>query len=111
MTAATRRSAGSAAAAEGSAAAAEGPAAAVVGPVAFDATPAFDAPEGISKGRWAGRSTHESGTPGADAPTGIAGDPHAPEPSVERAARVFARAFADRLGAVPVGPGQDAESA
>jgi hypothetical protein len=79
--------------------------------VAAAAADTFDAPEGISEGGRPGRSTHERGTPGADAPRGIAGDPYAPELSVEWAARVFARAFADRLGARLVGTGHDPESA
>jgi lipoate-protein ligase B len=43
-----------------------------------------------------------------DARRGIGRDPHVPEPSVERAARVFARAFAERLGAELIGGGAGA---
>jgi lipoyl(octanoyl) transferase len=58
-----------------------------------------DAPRGISEGVPDVRFTHDEGALGGDAPRGIGRDPHAPEPSVEWAARVFARALAERLGA------------
>jgi lipoyl(octanoyl) transferase len=58
-----------------------------------------DAPAGIEAARFSEHLTHETGPDRADAPMGITLEPLLPNPSVERAARIFARALADHLGA------------